>query len=613
MGLYKRNKEENGYSRLQEQIQDWLQRLCYNRWTDFNVHDPGVTLADTLAYALYEIEYLFDSTFEKYLNIQPGKEEDYRKKGLLPKEEITSPAVVTPEDYQQLILNTVEEVQQCQVIPGPYNSYRINVRIDPLADPDLTVKEVEKIYHQHRNLCERLTKLNVETGTDIPGMDLRTEQGYAKSFYSLSHKKKERSFHKEYYSIRNHLPECYGVGERSPDTFSGENRYRNLQLTGYLLIYDYLLAATEQRLQEISSLLELSGTIPEEEERIISGKCPELLTDRDRNGHTGTEREEFLYRQKERYLDLLDSLYGEDSSCFFKGIKREEKFVRRADLIGRFPELNRKRFRGYNILDPEDHTGIVPELFRSIHGHHQEKFLPLADILARYHLQLLDDHSFFTRYKYKLHIRFIDERTFRELEEVPYQSVRYTDKLYEKLYLRMHILWHNILFESFLVYGSRLENYYILKEWGKGYILLFKIPRQEEWLVMGQFYEKELLIEVANQFCCFIRQLNFKTQNYYLVEHLLLDPECEKPEHPYTISVILPWWSKAVYGREKFEHILRERLPAHLEIHVRWLKVKPFYRFEQLYYAWRRALPTQDEKRIRELSGKLKMVLKEAF
>ena len=34
-----------------------IQRLSSGRWTDFNTHDPGVTLLDVLCYALTDLAY----------------------------------------------------------------------------------------------------------------------------------------------------------------------------------------------------------------------------------------------------------------------------------------------------------------------------------------------------------------------------------------------------------------------------------------------------------------------------------------------------------------------------------------------------------------------------
>ena len=50
-------KNENLYSYLQRQTLEEVHRLSGKVWTDFNAHDPGVTLADIANYALTEMDY----------------------------------------------------------------------------------------------------------------------------------------------------------------------------------------------------------------------------------------------------------------------------------------------------------------------------------------------------------------------------------------------------------------------------------------------------------------------------------------------------------------------------------------------------------------------------
>lgn len=45
-------ENENLYSYLQRQTLEEVHRLSGKVWTDFNAHDPGVTLADIANYAL---------------------------------------------------------------------------------------------------------------------------------------------------------------------------------------------------------------------------------------------------------------------------------------------------------------------------------------------------------------------------------------------------------------------------------------------------------------------------------------------------------------------------------------------------------------------------------
>ncbi|MCD8262001.1 MAG: hypothetical protein LUD15_11375 [Bacteroides sp.] len=89
------------------------------------------------------------------------------------------------------------------------------------------------------------------------------------------------------------------------------------------------------------------------------------------------------------------------------------------------------------------------------------------------------------------------------MEPVPEIEVPFTADLYPPLSMRIHLLWYNLLYESFLLYGTDLHHYRILSRQTKGVIALFRIPGTREWLIIGHFYEKETLIHTVNLFCSF--------------------------------------------------------------------------------------------------------------
>ncbi|MCD8167321.1 MAG: hypothetical protein LUE93_15160 [Bacteroides sp.] len=91
--------------------------------------------------------------------------------------------------------------------------------------------------------------------------------------------------------------------------------------------------------------------------------------------------------------------------------------------------------------------------------------------------------------------------------------------------MRIHLLWYNLLYESFLTYGTDLHHYRILSRQTKGVIALFRIPGTREWLTIGHFYEKETLIHTINLFCRFLQEVKQKSRKLYLVEHILFREE----------------------------------------------------------------------------------------
>ena len=59
---------------LQKSAIETIQQLAGNIWTDYNEHDPGVTIMEALNYALTELDYKCSFPLEDYLT---GSNEGY--------------------------------------------------------------------------------------------------------------------------------------------------------------------------------------------------------------------------------------------------------------------------------------------------------------------------------------------------------------------------------------------------------------------------------------------------------------------------------------------------------------------------------------------------------
>jgi len=45
------------FSALKDEGIAWIEKLAGKRWTDYNQHDPGITILEQLVYALTELAY----------------------------------------------------------------------------------------------------------------------------------------------------------------------------------------------------------------------------------------------------------------------------------------------------------------------------------------------------------------------------------------------------------------------------------------------------------------------------------------------------------------------------------------------------------------------------
>ena len=77
-----------------------IQKLSKNLWTDFNPHDPGVTILEQIVYALTELGYKADFDITTFLADANGYI-DYKCQALYTREQVMRQFPVTTEDYER--------------------------------------------------------------------------------------------------------------------------------------------------------------------------------------------------------------------------------------------------------------------------------------------------------------------------------------------------------------------------------------------------------------------------------------------------------------------------------------------------------------------------------
>lgn len=93
-----------------------VQELSGTEWTDYNLHDPGVTILQQLCYAITDLAYRTAFPMEEILadkknNIEPLEHSFFRKAEML----TSSP--VTVNDYRKLVLDEIEEIENIWIEP----------------------------------------------------------------------------------------------------------------------------------------------------------------------------------------------------------------------------------------------------------------------------------------------------------------------------------------------------------------------------------------------------------------------------------------------------------------------------------------------------------------
>jgi hypothetical protein len=160
-----------------------LERLAGDQWTDFNAHDPGITVLDAVCYALIDLGYrIFHPIPDLLAEAGPDAPSGFSS----PAEALTCRAV-TPEDLRRVVLDvpgvknawietvdaaspplrydrsaTTLSIDSGQASPPntdaviPAGLWRVLVEKSDLEDVDGTMlrREVARRLHAHRPLCE---------------------------------------------------------------------------------------------------------------------------------------------------------------------------------------------------------------------------------------------------------------------------------------------------------------------------------------------------------------------------------------------------------------------------------------------------------------------------
>jgi len=153
------------FLKLKKEGIELAQELSGDIWTDYNEHDPGVTILENQVYALTELSYKTSFPVEDYFFSNPNitKDTDHL---FYPLQNIMVSSPLTPKDYRKLIIDQIAEVRNAWVIPKTQSDvgfdmkglYQIYLQIDETVDQQTVVNEVFELLAANRNLGEDFEK-----------------------------------------------------------------------------------------------------------------------------------------------------------------------------------------------------------------------------------------------------------------------------------------------------------------------------------------------------------------------------------------------------------------------------------------------------------------------
>ena len=163
-GIERKKSLEDPYSfqGLKQAGIKFAQDFSGNLWTDYNLHDPGVTILDQLCYAITDLIYRTDFPVQDYLTQENGTF-DPEAQALHAPETIFPCRPITMRDYRKVLLDIIPQIDNVwlkktekKLFDGLYTII-VKLTEETQGHRAEEVREmVEHVYQKNRNLCEDL-------------------------------------------------------------------------------------------------------------------------------------------------------------------------------------------------------------------------------------------------------------------------------------------------------------------------------------------------------------------------------------------------------------------------------------------------------------------------
>lgn len=167
------------------------QQLSGDEWTDYNEHDPGVTILQALCYAIADLAYRADHPIaDVLLGAAPHQGDAAVRQAIVPGDVTLSAAPLTTDDYRRLLYDAITGLQNAWLLPGDDRAagdadrsaralggvYRVLIERVHLPPDDASASELPEeicsaaaaVLHARRNLGE-----DFETPQEMPEVGIK--------------------------------------------------------------------------------------------------------------------------------------------------------------------------------------------------------------------------------------------------------------------------------------------------------------------------------------------------------------------------------------------------------------------------------------------------------
>ncbi|MGK0388253.1 MAG: hypothetical protein ACI94Y_000981 [Maribacter sp.] len=149
-----------------------LQELSGETWTDYNHHDPGVTILEQLCFAFTDLGYRTDFELEDLFRPENNvSNEELPTDTFFDPLDILPTAPLTTNDYRIFIIDRISSVNNAWLEPvldnlyGIKGLYRVRIHLNESVISDQQAsrikRKVRQLLNQHRNLSEDFESINI--------------------------------------------------------------------------------------------------------------------------------------------------------------------------------------------------------------------------------------------------------------------------------------------------------------------------------------------------------------------------------------------------------------------------------------------------------------------
>ena len=163
--------DKYGFTNLRKEGIELAQGLSGSEWTDYNYHDPGVTILEQFCFALTDLIYRANFDVADYLCDENGRL-DRSDLGFHEPQDVFFSRPISELDYKKALIDSSDDLSDVQFLTedsfekSSLGLHSLSIRRGQgvhgltLSDSDL-IEQTYKKFHSKRNLCEDVISISV--------------------------------------------------------------------------------------------------------------------------------------------------------------------------------------------------------------------------------------------------------------------------------------------------------------------------------------------------------------------------------------------------------------------------------------------------------------------